>query len=292
MNRNELFLSYINKLSIKNKSPLFWLGSKTALIEDIIKIIPEHKIYVEPFAGGATIFFYKNLVELNVLNDIDYNLTNFYMQAKLNGDELIKYIEAIPYNIDLLKKFYYDLVNEKIKDDLIRAVIFFAVINTRFNHAGYTNVVTASVYNKKFIEEGIDNRDYVGCYLQKIDLLKNAIDKLRRAEIYNEDGIDIIKKFDGKETLFYLDPPYINGKQRYNSKKFRIEDMKNLIEILKNIKGKFILNCYLEDLNGCDISVFNISIKETIKGNGANNRSKIYKNEAILTNYDCEYKLF
>lgn len=292
MNNKELFLSYMNNIIIKNKSPLYWFGTKTALIEDIIKIIPEHNIYVEPFAGGATVFFHKNLADMNILNDIDYNLTNFYIQAKLNGEELIKYIEAIPYNIDLMKKFYDDLVNEKIKNDLIRAVVFFVVINTRFNSAGYTRIIKTSAYNKRYIEKGINYRNCVDNYNQKIDLLKNAIDKLKKAEIYNEDGIEIIKKFDGEKTFFYLDPPYVNSKQRYKSKKFKKENMIELLEILKNIKGKFLMNCYYEDVIDCDIFRFNIKIKKTLKGCYTSNRRKIYRDEAIITNYDYDHSLF
>lgn len=35
------------------------VGAKTTLVKYIIPLIPEHKIYVEPFVGGGAIYFHK-----------------------------------------------------------------------------------------------------------------------------------------------------------------------------------------------------------------------------------------
>jgi DNA adenine methylase len=39
------------------KTPLTYYGGKQQLSATILKLIPEHKRYVEPFTGGSAVFF-------------------------------------------------------------------------------------------------------------------------------------------------------------------------------------------------------------------------------------------
>lgn len=59
-------------------TPFRYLGSKYYLLHKILPLIPPHNIYLEPFCGSATVFFVKDLAKINVLNDIDQNIVNFF----------------------------------------------------------------------------------------------------------------------------------------------------------------------------------------------------------------------
>ena len=63
-------------------SPFKWIGGKSRLRKEIIAILPEHTCYVEPFAGAAWVLFGKPLSDVEVLNDIDQELTTFCRVVK------------------------------------------------------------------------------------------------------------------------------------------------------------------------------------------------------------------
>ena len=41
------------------KTPISYYGGKQQLASKIVSLFPEHKIYCEPFIGGAAVFFAK-----------------------------------------------------------------------------------------------------------------------------------------------------------------------------------------------------------------------------------------
>lgn len=52
---------------------------------------------------------------------------------------------------------------------------------------------------------------------------------------------DCLGKYDKKETLFYLDPPYYGCENDYGAGIFRRETFPELAARLQNLKGKYIL---------------------------------------------------
>ena len=64
------------------KPALVYYGGKQNMLTYILPRVPKHKCYVEPFCGGATVFFAKNKCANEVLNDTNDNLINFYKMLK------------------------------------------------------------------------------------------------------------------------------------------------------------------------------------------------------------------
>jgi len=72
------------------RSPIKWVGGKSKLRKVIIPMIPEHKCYVEVFGGAAWVLFGKPPSQIEVLNDIDEDLINFFEVVKTNPLRLIR----------------------------------------------------------------------------------------------------------------------------------------------------------------------------------------------------------
>ena len=68
--------------------------------------------------------------------------------------------------------------------------------------------------------------------------------RLKKVQIECLDFEKVIEKYDSKSTLFYLDPLYIGGEKYYkrSAVNFKMEDHLRLAELLKRLKGKFILS--------------------------------------------------
>jgi len=58
---------------------ILWIGGKRRLADRILPYFPKHSCYVEPFAGGAALFFLRPVsAEVEVLNDVNGDLVNLY----------------------------------------------------------------------------------------------------------------------------------------------------------------------------------------------------------------------
>lgn len=74
-------------------SPFRYAGGKFYARKLILEHIPHHSIYIEPFAGGGSIFFAKKKVKYNTLNDLDEELINVYITIRDNPDDLINFLK-------------------------------------------------------------------------------------------------------------------------------------------------------------------------------------------------------
>ncbi len=226
---------------MKTKLGVAYIGSKSRCLSWVYSLFPKNfKCFVDVFAGGGWVslnFDEKGIIK--VLNDKDELITNFFMVLRDNKNELKRRLYYLPYSRSLSNKYKKLVKENKLPDDEIeKAVIWLYAVKTSFSGDLYSGFGVSidkrrsiSLSFKEFIDKSLD---------KMADCLKNII-------IENLDFRDVIKKYDSENTFFYLDPPY------KSVHKFRIEftekDRKDLIEILKNIKGKFLLNCFEEDFD-------------------------------------------
>jgi len=64
------------------KPPVSYYGGKQNMTKEILSLIPKHKIYIEPFFGGGAIFFTKEPSEVEIINDLNSYVINFYNVCK------------------------------------------------------------------------------------------------------------------------------------------------------------------------------------------------------------------
>ncbi len=103
--------------------------------------------------------------------------------------------------------------------------------------------------------------------------------------IENLDFRDFINQYDSDSTLFYLDPPYVGTENYYKNKKtFDLKDHKDLYQILKSIKGKFLLS-----YNDCELvnnlyKDFNIKTLQTHYSLNVKTQNK-RRTELLISNF-------
>ena len=97
--------------------PLAYIGGKNRVAAKIIALLPEHTTYVEPFAGGAQVFFHKRPSEVEVLNDLDGEIVNLLRVCQWHHEELVRYLKFTVASrswFDLLAKTGASLVVETL----------------------------------------------------------------------------------------------------------------------------------------------------------------------------------
>ena len=247
------------------------------MLNYIMPLIPEHGCYVEPFCGGATVFFAKKKSSVEVLNDTHDNLINFYrvLQDKVKGPLLLEMCKGTLY-----ARTEHDRAIELIKtgSDVEKAWALWFKINTGFSgklNGGF------SVTRIPGSSPGIKFTNYKKNLFQIVTRLQNV-------QVENIDAIDCIDSYDRETSFFYVDPPYMEADQGHY-KGYKPEDFKKLLNKLTSIKGKFLLSCYpgrmIKDYVAInDWSFF--AIQQRIRAASRNNKSKKWKTEMLVWNYD------
>src|ERR1700681_4655170 len=207
--------------------PLPWVGGKNRLATQIISMLPEHVAYVEPFAGGAQVLFHKPPSNVEVLNDLDLDVVNFFRVCQWHYEELIRYLRFC-----LASRKLHELhlaTNPATLTDILRAGRFFYLQKNSFGglilkqkfHYGVTQ---PSNYNPARIRE----------------IIERTHKRLERVQIESLPYEKILEKYDRRTTLFYLDPPYWERVlYKFN---FSESDFRGLEQRLSAIEGKFILS--------------------------------------------------
>src|SRR5882724_7496517 len=99
--------------------PLSYIGGKNRLAKHIISLFPEHTTYVEPFAGGAQVFFHKAPSHVEVLNDLSFDVVNFFRVCQWHYEELVRQLHFHPIS----RKWheFYISANPESMTDIQRA---------------------------------------------------------------------------------------------------------------------------------------------------------------------------
>jgi DNA adenine methylase len=139
--------------------PIAYIGGKNRLASKIISYLPDHLTYVEPFAGGAQVLFHEMPANVEVLNDLDFDIVNFFRVCQWHYEELIRYLRYC-----LISRKWHDLLSvtkPETLTDIQRAGRFFylqknsfgGLVLNRHYHYGVTN---APNYNSRRIPEIIE----------------------------------------------------------------------------------------------------------------------------------------
>ncbi len=229
--------SPLDGLGRAGKTPISYYGGKQNLTKRILSLIPKHNLYCEPFVGGAAVFFAKEPSPVEVINDLDGKMVNFYRVCKLQFAKLQKLIQSTPHSRKLHIEAKAILQDDTEKDMVKKAWAVWVQTNMSFSSrifGGYayerkTNGVTKTIMNKK---NGFT-----------IDIC----DRLNLVDIECNDALTVIKSRDTNESFFYVDPPYFNSDMGHY-KGYSKQDFTNLLDVLSKIKGKFLLSSYPSDI--------------------------------------------
>jgi DNA adenine methylase len=223
----------MTKKGIAIKTPISYYGGKQQLASRIIELLPEHNLYCEPFIGGAAVFFQKPPSTVEVINDTNQELINFYRIVQRDYVSLEKEIQISLHSRRLHKDASVVCNNPHLFSEIKRAWAVWVTANQSFgsqldNSWGYDR-------KKGSMSKKIKNKreSFTEAY---------AI-RLQSTQIECADALAIIRSRDSEESLFYCDPPYPDCNQGHYDG-YSMEDFEALLSQLKQIKGKFLLSSY------------------------------------------------
>lgn len=227
-------------MSVPSRPILRYHGGKFRLAQWIISFFPTHRIYVEPFGGAGSVLLQKNRSYMDVYNDLDNELVNLFMVARDRGDELVTALELTPFS-----RFEFNLSYEKADCPIERARRL--VVRCFMGHGSNSHNRKTGFRRHSRLSGTSPCHDWKNYPAA----LREIIERLQGVVIENRDAFDLIKDQDDKETLFYMDPPYVlSTRDPGTDYKHELtdEDHFEFAELLHSLKGMVILSGY-----GCDL---------------------------------------
>jgi DNA adenine methylase len=254
-------------------SPITWFGGKSRLAPKIITHFPQHKTYVEPFGGSAAVLLAKDSSPIEVFNDIDKQLFDLF--RVLRDERLFKRLRG-SLELTLYSRAEFDLAKQQ-SDDPVESARRLVVrqrqsrggLGDRWSYcvqdahgAGSSESIEAAgrllvrqrqsscgkgedlSYSATNSQGGVASS--VKRWRKGIDCLPAVHRRLQNVQIECDDWRQIIRRFDTRETLFYVDAPYhidtrVGGGYRHELTK---QDHKELIARLLKIRGMVVLSGY------------------------------------------------
>jgi DNA adenine methylase len=217
-------------------SPIKWIGGKSRLRKQIISILPMHTCYVEPFAGAAWVLFGKERSDVEVLNDIDGELMNFFRVVKERPEEFVE-----SFDLELVSREEFNrlaTIDLATLDEMGRAHRFYYLIM-----AGWGGELNYPRFQTSITDGGHGNR-LIGALKTLRDRVAPVHDRLRTVLIESLDWRDCIDRYDRPGVVMYIDPPYPGNGCNYLHNTKSLDEHKELANRLQRARCRWILSSY------------------------------------------------
>jgi len=233
------------KTQVVVKRPIMrYPGGKWVIAKKIIAHFPPHRVYVEPYAGAASVLLQKPRVHTEIINDLDGEVINLFqvMRNPLKAEELKTLVELTPFSRS--EYFYAFESSEDGITDVERARR--TVIKAFMGH-GSDSVHHRNGYRGKGFRSG---KPPAGDWRNYPDHIVTFVERLRGVNIENRPAVGLIKHVDTKGTLFYLDPPYVPGTRHPTLYNHEMEEYEHddLLKAITNLEGMVVLSGYRNEL--------------------------------------------
>lgn len=198
-------------------------GGKSRLLPLLMPLIPAHKVYVEPFAGGLAVLLAKPRSTVEVLNDMDQSLVTFYRVVRFHAEPLLAELEWVLNS----RQEFVDCREQPGLTDIQKAARWYFRNRTCF---GGSNLDTFGVS----LTSAADSRG------RRMEAVRQLAVRLDRVIIESVDWERCVRIYDRAETFFFMDPPYTEcGETSY--KAWTTADVMKLRETLRSLKGRWLL---------------------------------------------------
>lgn len=231
-------------MMIPTRPVLRYHGGKWRLAPWILEHMPPHKIYVEPFGGAASVLLQKKRVQTEVYNDLDEQVVSLF---RVLQDSVLSEKLATTLRYTLFSRAEFDLSYEPTDCPVEQARRL--IVRSFFGY-GSKSCMSATQNGFRCLRTG-DNSPAVD-WSRYPDALAAIIERFHGVVVEQAPALDVLRRFDRPETLFYVDPPYVHGCRTLHQGTYRHElsddDHRELATALHSVRGMVILSGYPSEL--------------------------------------------
>jgi DNA adenine methylase len=255
----------VNRLKGDNmNAPLKWHGAKFYMAARIIKRMPPHLSYIEPYFGSGQVLFARDPKDrrlwwtgrtsdsrvpdgvIEVANDLHSNLMNFYSVLKdANTFQALQHRLTLTQHSEDEWRAAVRLLAQLDGDPVVRAAAFFTCVRQSLSGRMDAYAPVGRTRLRGGREEGVN------AWWSAIDGLPEAHRRLQDVRVLNRPALEVIQSEDTRESFCYCDPTYVHATRtatKVYDHEMSEKDHRELLDTLRNCKGKVILSGYANDL--------------------------------------------
>lgn len=220
-----------------------YYGGKFSHLDFILPLLPmTYRHFCEPFGGSAAVLINRQPAEVETYNDVDSEVANFFACLREEDEELIRLISLTPFSREELVRSHKQ---EHGLTPLERARRFF--VRARQTRTGLAQTSSEGRWAHCVLTSRAGMAGAVSRWLGSVDGLAEIVQRLQRVQIENVPAIEVIRRYDSPDTLFYCDPPYPH-EARGDAKAYGFEmsdaEHEKLAEVLHEAEGAVALSGY------------------------------------------------
>lgn len=257
-----------------------WYGGKFNHLDWLLPLLPESTHYCEPFGGSASVLLNRKPSPVETYNDLDGEVVNFFRVLREQSEELVKIIGLTPFSREELRRAAEEPTEGL--EELERARRFF--VRARQVRTGLAQTASAGRWAHCKLTSRAGMAGAVSRWLGSVEGLSEIVQRLLRVQIENSPALEVIRRYDSEETLFYCDPPYPHD-SRSDLKAYRYEmsdsEHRMLAEVLHKVKGKVALSGYHSKLMDELYGDWNYLEAAPKKAHSTNTRADLEKQERV-----------
>ncbi len=249
-------------------------GSSSKVGTFVADILPYKKGYMEPFAGMANVLLRRGISRVEIINDKDEFVINWWRCIRDHPDETIWKIKHTPRSRSEFNRAWHEIKSVKLplcdKGDVDIAVCFYIIVKYSYLHGigGKKSRFTTRYDVTRGPERPID--------------VSHLCDRLSGVQLESMDALDMLKKVKDMDTYsIYIDPPYRDAdKSPYRVSNF---DRVKLAELIADQKNHIAISGYNDEWDHLD---WDRTEFNTFRSTNSKNKNILSKREEVVwTNF-------
>lgn len=241
-------------------------GGKYRLAPWVISFFPEHRIYCEPFGGGASVLLQKPRTYAEIYNDLDSEVVNVFrvLRCPALAKDLANLLYLTPFAREEFVECYQplelgqDAYGEQVVDpvEMARRTIIKSFMGFGSNAIMSKNPKGMRTASSQWRSPSTGFRadTHRSGTTPAYDWthwpahIPAFVERLRGVVIENRDALEVMTQHDREDCLHYVDPPYVFSTRNTPGGSYRHEmtddDHRKLAAFLLELEGMVVLSGY------------------------------------------------
>jgi DNA adenine methylase len=206
-------------------------------VANILNYLPYRKIYCEPFGGSGAVLLARKPCDLDIFNDRFAGVVAFYrcLRHPEKYRKLIEWLELTVHSREDFKDAKDTWVVET--DDVVRAGKWYYMVNYSFGSLGRN-------FGRSTSGRGL----IAGKIRNKLDKFPFIHERLKRVQIENQGWEACLRDYDSRDTVFYIDPPYVDSYKGTFEHEMTRAQHQELLEVIFQLEGFCAVSGYSNPL--------------------------------------------
>jgi DNA adenine methylase len=255
-----------------------YFGSKLRIASKLCGQLPPHNAWVELFCGSAAMTLAKEPAQIEVINDINGQITNFFRQLRENSSELIRQIELTPYSREELE---LSRIEETGLTQIERARRFFVAAMMAIN-GSFGDAPGGFSFSNSYARGGMEAR--VSRWTRMPEYLESIVARLKTVRVEKKDALNLFEDFKNRPgSLVYFDPPYLGERSPgYDYDQTSIVFHEKLIAAALTAKCMVFISGYKNDLYDAHLTEQSGWTRQLLKTTTKGNNGKSFEREELV----------